>query len=57
MVTESLPTNATSSFETSRHEEHALKEINAPRGEERRRIQVKIICSPTVDANKEAPAA
>src|SRR4051794_16665489 len=52
MVTESLPTNATSSFETSRHDEHALKEIKAPRGEERQRTPDKITCSPTADANK-----
>lgn len=51
MSTDSLPTNATSSFEMSRHDERALKEIDAPRGEERRRTQVNIICSPAVDAN------
>ena|SRR5882757_2027928 len=51
MLTDSQSTNATSSFEMSRHDERALKEINAPRGEERRRIQIKIICSPSVDAN------
>ena len=51
MLTDPQSTNATSSFEMSRHDERALKEINAPRGEERRRIQIKIICSPSVDAN------
>jgi hypothetical protein len=49
MLTDSQPTNATSSFEMSRHDARALKD--APRGEERRRMQVKIICSPSVDAN------
>jgi hypothetical protein len=51
MLTDSLPTNATSSFETNSHDERALKEINAPRGGERRRMLDKIICSRTVDAN------
>ena len=51
MLTDSLPTNATSSFEMSGHDERALREINAPRGEERRRMLDKIVCSRAADAN------
>jgi hypothetical protein len=51
MLTDSTPTNATSSIEMSRHEKRALREINAPRGEERRRVRDKIICSRAAEAN------
>jgi hypothetical protein len=51
MLTDSLPTNAASSFEMNGHDERALREINAPRGEERRRKPDKIICSRAADAN------
>jgi hypothetical protein len=50
MLTDSLPTNATSSFEMSGHDERALREINAPRGEERR-MRDKVICSCAADAS------
>jgi hypothetical protein len=52
MLTDSLPTNAASSLEMSRRDRRALKEISAPRAEERRRILDKIIPSRTADANK-----
>jgi hypothetical protein len=51
MLIDSLPTNATSPFETSGHDERALREINAPRGEEQRRMPDKIVCSRSADAN------
>ena len=51
MLTDSLPMNAASSFETSGHDERASREINAPRGQERRRMLDKINCSRGADAN------
>jgi hypothetical protein len=51
MLTDSLPTNATSSFEMSGHDERALREINAPREDERLRMLDKIVCSRAADAN------
>jgi hypothetical protein len=51
MLTDSLPTNTTSSFEMSGHDGRALGEINARRGEERRRMPAKIIRSRAADAN------
>jgi hypothetical protein len=50
MSTDSLPTNAPS-FEMNGHDERALREIDAPRGEEQRRMLDKIICSRAADAN------
>jgi hypothetical protein len=51
MLTDSLPTNATSSFAMSGHDGRALRGINAPRDEERRRMLAKIIRSRAADAN------
>jgi hypothetical protein len=51
MLTDSLPTNAASSFAKSTRDRRALKEINAPRAEERRRMLDKVISSRTTDAN------
>jgi hypothetical protein len=51
MLTDSIPTNATSSIAMGGHDERALRKINARRGEERRRAPDKIMCSRTADAN------
>jgi hypothetical protein len=57
MLTDSLPTNATSSFAMSGHDGRAPREINAPRDEERRRMLAKIIRSRAADANTSHTAA
>lgn len=57
MLTDLLPTNATSSFAMSGHDERALSEINAPRECERRRMPDKIIRSRAADANTSQAAA
>jgi len=51
MLTDALPTNATLSFEMSGHDARALREISAPREDERRRMPDKIIRSRASNAN------
>src|SRR6266478_7245853 len=51
MLTDSLPADAESSFGTSTRDRRALREIHAPRAEERRRMLDKMIPSRTADTN------